>query len=81
MFAISAASPSVRTRSGSNVRRARRAPKEGIVPKGLAITSPLPLNTSAHATAHTSARVGCTAAVTLSPRRRRDAHRECPRSA
>ena len=37
---MSAASPSVSTRSGEKVDLARRAPREGMVPKGLTITSP-----------------------------------------
>ena len=57
VLAMSAASPSVSTRSGAKVSRARRAPICGTVPKGLAITSPSPRQAWAHATAHTSARV------------------------
>ena len=51
------ASPSVMTRSGSNVSTASRAPIVGIVPIGLARTAPSPRHASAHATAHTSASV------------------------
>ena len=52
------ASPSVMTRSGSKVSAARRPPIVGIVPIGLARISPSPRHASAHATTHTSARVG-----------------------
>src|SRR5580692_1706467 len=57
---MSAASPSVSTRSGAKVSRARRAPIWGTMPKGLAITSPSPRHAWAHATAQTSARVTST---------------------
>src|SRR5579863_5590423 len=56
VLAMSAASPSVSTRSGAKVSRARRAPMPGTMPKGLAITSPSPRHAWAHATAQTSAR-------------------------
>src|SRR5215467_13810018 len=51
----SSASPSVSSRSGSNVALASRAPMAGIRPIGLARISPSPRQASAHATAHTSA--------------------------
>ena len=50
------ASPSVYTRSGSNVSAARRAPSVGITPIGLARISPSPRQASAHATTQTSTR-------------------------
>src|SRR6266540_7059274 len=52
------ASPSVYTRSGSNVSAASRAPSIGISPMGLARISPSPRHASAHATTQISARVG-----------------------
>src|SRR5262245_8400586 len=55
--ATSSASPSVMTRSGSNVARARRPPIIGTLPIGLARISPSPRKTSATATTQTSARV------------------------
>ncbi|SKU21328.1 Uncharacterised protein [Mycobacteroides abscessus subsp. abscessus] len=55
--AMSKASPSESTRSGEKVRRASRAPTEDIVDIAEAMISPASLNNSAHATAHTSARV------------------------
>src|SRR5215467_1825913 len=51
----SSASPSVSSRSGSNVALASRAPIAGIRPIGLANISPSPRQASSHATAHTSA--------------------------
>ena len=56
-LAMSVASPSVITRSGSKVARARRPPIIGMVPMGLARISPSPRKHSATATTHTSARV------------------------
>ena len=54
---IKAASPSVRTRSGAKVSLASRAPSEGMVPNGLAITSPASRQASAQAMTQNSARV------------------------
>ena len=55
--ASSRASPSVSTMSGEKVRRARRAPIDTMVAIGLTMISPASRKSSAHATAHTSARV------------------------
>src|SRR5262249_5356565 len=57
------ASPSVTTRSGSKVARARRPPIIGTFPIGLARISRSPRNTSATATTQTSARVASVTAV------------------
>src|SRR6516165_4720261 len=54
---MSAASPSVRTRSGAKVSLASLAPSDGMVPKGLAMTSPAPRQASAQAMTQDSARV------------------------
>ena len=55
--AISRASPSVSRMSGENVSRASRAPIDTMVVIGLTMISPASRNSSAQATAHTSARV------------------------
>ena len=54
---MSAASPSVSTRSGAKVSLASRAPSAGMVPNGLAMTSPSPRQASAQAMTQDSARV------------------------
>src|SRR5271169_245529 len=48
------ASPSVSSRSGANVSRASRAPRDGITPIGLARIAPSPRHASAQATTQTS---------------------------
>ncbi len=55
--AMMRASPSVSTMSGEKVSRASRAPIWTIVVIGETMISPASRNNSAHATAHTSARV------------------------
>ena len=52
------ASPSVSSKSGANVSRASRAPRDGISPIGLARIAPSPRHASAQATTQTSALVG-----------------------
>jgi hypothetical protein len=52
------ASPSVSSRSGSNVSCASRAPSDGMTPIGLARIAPSPRQASAQATTQTSASVG-----------------------
>src|SRR3984957_8412135 len=54
---MSAASPSVRTMSGEKVSLASRAPRAGMVPNGLTMTSPASRHTSAQAMTQDSARV------------------------
>ncbi len=55
--ASSRASPSVSRMSGEKVSRASRAPIDTMFAIGLTMISPASRNSSAHATAHTSARV------------------------
>lgn len=64
---ISIASPSVSSRPGEKVSRARRAPMAGTVPIGAARISPAPRHASAQATTQYSARLAAAMPVVPVP--------------